>query len=256
MRRVVITAALLAAALLAPAAARRAPAAAAAAPVGARRLVAGQSALDPDARLAVFEGRMRIARGAARLQMRFTLQTRTAGEPRWHALRAPGFGRWLTSDTGGGGYVSTKRLPSLLAPASSRTVVRFRWLAGDGRRLGGDRDTSAACRQRDLRADLRPRGVEARAGADAGRARYVVPVANRGHTAAGPFEVVVSVAGTTLTPFRAPGLAAGETVLVEVEGPMCPAGQMLTVDVDPTGAVDERSEADNRLTVACPGAPW
>jgi len=250
MRRVVITAALLAAAAL------LAPAAASAAPVGGARLVACQSALDPDARLAVFEGRMRIARGAARMQMRFTLQTRTAGEPRWHALRAPGFGRWLTSDTGVGRYVYTKRLLSLLAPASYRTIVRFRWLAGDGRRLGGDRDTSPACRQRDLRPDLLPRGVEARAGADAGRARYVVPVANRGHTAAGPFDVVVSVAGTTLTPFRAPGLAARETALVEVEGPRCSEGQMLTVDVDPTGAVDERSEADNRLSVPCPGAPW
>ena len=30
---------------------------------------------------------------------------------------------------------------------------------------------------------------------------------------------------------------------------------MLTADVDPTGAVDERAEADNRLTVTCPGAP-
>jgi CARDB len=250
MRRVVITAALLAAAAL------LAPAAASAAPVGGARLVACQSALDPDARLAVFEGRMRIARGAARMQMRFTLQTRTAGERRWHALRAPGFGRWLTSDTGVGRYVYTKRLLSLLAPASYRTIVRFRWLAGDGRRLGGDRDTSPACRQRDLRADLRPRGVEARAGGDAVRARYVVPVANRGHTAAGPFDVVVSVAGTTLTPVRAPGLAAGESAFVEVEGPPCSQGQMLTVDVDPTGAVDERSEADNRLSVACPGAPW
>ena len=28
---------------------------------------------------------------------------------------------------------------------------------------------------------------------------------------------------------------------------------MLTVDVDPTGAVDERAEGDNQLSVACPG---
>ena len=30
---------------------------------------------------------------------------------------------------------------------------------------------------------------------------------------------------------------------------------MLTVDVDPTGAVDERTEEDNQLSVPCPGAP-
>ena len=30
---------------------------------------------------------------------------------------------------------------------------------------------------------------------------------------------------------------------------------MLTVDVDPTGAVDERAEGDNQLSVPCPGSP-
>jgi hypothetical protein len=247
MRRIVITAALLVAAL--------APATASAAPAGAAKLVGCQSALDPAGRLAAFEGRMRTARGAARLQMRFTLQARSTERPRWHSLPAAGFGRWLTSDPGVGRYVYTKRVVALDAPASYRTIVRFRWLASDGRRLAGDRATSPVCRQHDLRANLRPLGIEARPGADAEHARYVVPVANRGHTDAGPFDVVVSVEGTTLTPARAPELAAGETALVEVEGPPCADGQMLTVDVDPTGAVDERSEADNRLSVACPGSP-
>jgi hypothetical protein len=247
MRRLVITAALLLAALT--------PATASAAPAGAGKLVGCQSALDPGGRLAAFEGRMRTARGAARLQMRFTLQTRTVDRPRWRSLPAPGFGRWLTSDPGVGRYVYTKRVVALDAPASYRTTVRFRWLASDGHRLASDRDTSPICHQHDLRPNLRPLGIEARAGADAQHARYVVPVANRGHTDAGPFDVVVSVDGTTLTPARAPELTAGETALVEVEGPPCADGQALTVDVDPTGMVDERSEADNRLSVACPGAP-
>src|SRR5215210_2834182 len=249
MRRFVITA-LLAAALW-PSAASAAPAAV----VGNARLLACESSLDPADRLATFEGRMRAARAAARLQMRFTLQTRTSDRSRWHALPAPGFGRWLTSDPGVGRYVYTKRVVALAAPAQYRTTVRFRWLAADGRRLAGDRATSAACRQWDLRPNLRPLGIEARKGADADHARYVVPVENRGRAAAGPFDVVVSVDGTTLAPARAPGLAPGERALVEVEGPPCSAGEPLTVDVDPTGAVDERTEADNRLTVACPGAP-
>jgi hypothetical protein len=185
--------------------------------------------------------------------MRFTLQTRTKG--RWRALPAAGFGRWLTSDFGVGRYVYTKRVVALLAPASYRTIVRFRWLRADGRRVASDRSTSPACRQLDLRPDLVPLGIEARPGADAAHARYVVPVENRGRTAAGPFDVVVSVDDTTLTPAEAPELEAGESALVEVEGPPCADGAVLTVDVDPMGAVDERAEGDNRLSVPCPGAP-
>jgi CARDB len=249
MRQLAIIAALLASAL-SPAAASAAPAA-----VGAARLVACASALDPAARVAGFEGRMRTVRGTARMQMRFTLQTRGKDQVHWHALAAPGFGRWLSSDPGIGRYVYTKRVVALEAPASYRTLVRFRWLGRDGRRLASDRSTSPVCHQADFRPNLRPLGIDERPGADAEHARYVVPVTNRGRTAAGPFDVVVTVDGTTLTPAQTPDLDPGERALVEVEGPPCTEGSMLTVDVDPTGAVDEREEADNRLSVPCPAAP-
>jgi CARDB len=231
-----------------------APAAAAAAPSGARLLDCA-SALEPDARQAIFEGRMRSVRGAVRMQMRFTLQSRSRETPRWRAVPAPGFGRWLTSDANVGRYVYTKRVISLAAPASYRTIVRFRWLDAAGDRVASARSISPVCRQQDLRPNLRPLGVEAREGADAEHARYLVPLVNRGHTLAGPFDVVVSVDGTTLAPAQVPELGPGEHALVEVQGPPCSAGQMLTVDVDPTGAVDERNEADNRFSVPCPGAP-
>jgi len=247
MRRLVITAALLCALL--------APAAASAAPVGSARLLTCDSALDPADRMATFEGRMRAVRGATRLQMRFTLQTRGTDQGNWRALSAPGFGRWLSSDPGVGRYVYTKRVVALLAPAWYRTQVRFRWLGSGGRRLASDRATSPTCHQADLRANLRPVAISSRAGADPEHARYVVPVVNRGKTAAGPFDVVVTVNGATLTPAQSPGLEPGERALVEVEGPPCAEGSLLTADVDPTGAVDERAEADNRLTVTCPGGP-
>ena len=248
MRRLVLILAVLAAALAS------APAHASAASSGVR-LLGCESALDAAGRVATFEGRMRVRRGAKRMQMRFTLQTRSRESPSWRALPAAGFGRWLTSNSGVGRYVYTKRVVSLLAPASYRTIVRFRWLDADGDRLASSRSISAVCRQPDLRPNLRPLGVQARAGADPEHARYVVPVVNRGPTLAGPFDVVVSVDGTTLTPAQAPELAPGERALVEVQGPPCLPGQMLTVDVDPTGAVDERAEDDNQLSVPCPGAP-
>jgi CARDB len=219
------------------------------------RVVGCESALDPAARVATFEGRMRVKHGARRMQMRFTLQTRSRDEPSWHKLPATGFGKWLTSDPGIGRYVYTKRVIELEAPASYRTVVRFRWLDGHGDRVASSRSTSAVCHQSDLRPNLRPLGVQANPGADAGHARYLVPVVNRGRSPAGPFDVVVTVDGTALTPAQAPELEPGERALVELQGPPCEDGQTLTADVDPTGAVDERNEGDNQLSVPCPGAP-
>ena len=232
-----------------------APAAPAHAATSGVRLLSCESALEQQAREATFEARMRVRKSARKMQMRFTLQTRSQEHPRWHRLGAPGFGKWLTSDTGVGRYVYTKRLVSLAAPASYRTLVRFRWLDADGDRVASARATSAVCRQRDLRPNLKPLGVEARPGADSSHVRYVVPVVNRGRSQAGPFDVVVSVDGTTLPPAQTPELAPGERALVEVMGPPCTPGQLLTADVDPTGAVDERREDDNQLSVPCPGAP-
>jgi CARDB len=219
------------------------------------RLTSCQSALDPTEREASFEGRMKVKHRARRMQMRFTLQTRSADEPRWHKLPAAGFGKWLTSNPGIGRYVYTKRVIELEAPASYRTIVKFRWLDADGDRVASAKSTSAVCHQSDFRPNLRPLGVQAKPGADSSHARYLVPVANRGRTAAGAFDVVVSVDGTTLTPAQTPRLLAGENALAEIQGPPCRPGQILTVDVDPTGAVDERNEGDNQLSVPCPGAP-
>jgi hypothetical protein len=219
------------------------------------RLTGCQSALDPLDRVASFEGRMKVKHHARRMQMRFTLQTRSADQPRWHKLPAAGFGKWLTSNPGIGRYVYTKRVIELEAPASYRTIVKFRWLDAAGARVASAKSTSAVCHQSDLRPNLKPLGVQAKPGADSSHARYLVPVVNRGRSPAGAFDVVVSVDGTTLTPAQAPELEAGERALVELQGPPCQAGQMLTVDVDPTGAVDERHEGDHQLSVACPGAP-
>jgi hypothetical protein len=247
MRQLALTVTLLAALLLGAS-----PAHAATSGV---RVVGCESALDPVARVVAFEGRMRIKHGARRMQMRFTLQERSPDQAGWHRVPAAGFGKWLTSDPGIGRYVYTKRVLELEAPATYRAIVRFRWLDADGDRVASSKSTSASCHQADLRPNLRPLGVQAKPGADADHARYLVPVVNRGRSAAGAFDVVVSVDGTTLPPAQVPGLQPAERALVEVQGPPCEAGQMLTVDVDPTGAVDERAEGDNQLSVPCPGSP-
>ena len=135
---------------------------------------------------------MRTVRGATKLQMRFTLQSRGKGQVNWHALSAPGFGRWLSSDPGVGRYVYTKRVVALFAPASYRTRCAS---AGSAAAAAGSPRTA-----RPRRPAARPTcvptcarsAIDSRAGADPEHARYVVPVVNRGKTAAGPFDVVVT----------------------------------------------------------------
>ena len=128
MRRIAITAALLAVtAALAPAGASAA--------VGNARLLSCDSALDPAARARGVRGPH--ARGARHDADADALHAPDPpqGQSNWHALSAPGFGRWLSANPGIGRYVYTKRVVSVFAPASYRTVVRFRWLGRGGRRI-------------------------------------------------------------------------------------------------------------------------
>jgi hypothetical protein len=226
-----------------------APATAAASPA-----TVALTACQPRERAAEFEARMDQIPGAERMKLRFTLEMRRVGRA-WKKVVSPELGGWRTADAETTRYISSRRVSALVGPASYRTVVRFRWLDGDGVRVASAKATSPVCRQSDLRPNLKPLGVEARPGADASHARYLVPVLNRGRSLAGPFDVVVSVDGTALTPAQAPELGPGERALVEVQGPPCQDGQILTVDVDPTGTVDERAEGDNQLSALCPGAP-
>jgi hypothetical protein len=216
------------------------------------RLLACQSALVQADRFAEFEGRMRAVPGAERLLMRFTLQVRDAASPRWRAVPAPGFGRWVSSDPGVSRYVYTKRVESLVAPAGYRAVVRFRWLDGDGRRLAADRAVSPACLQADLRPNLQPLDIQVQPGPDAARATYAIAVANRGRSEVDAFALALTVDGQALAPQVVDALAPGERRVVLVEGPRCRPGSSLEVDVDPSSAVDERVEVDNRLTRPCP----
>jgi hypothetical protein len=215
------------------------------------RLTACQAALTPLERFGTFEGEMRAIPGAARMQMRFVLQTRTLDKPRWSALAAEGFGVWTTSDPGVGRYVYTKKVANLVAPADYRVLVRFRWLDGNGRRLASARRTTPFCRQPDLRPNIVPVRIEiARGEGDA--TRYVVVVRNRGRTPAGPFGLVLTVNGTALPAESVLGLAAGQRRFVAISGPACEPGSTLSVAVDPEGRVDERDEGDNALAVPCP----
>lgn len=234
-----------------------APAASAAVPRWAAKAVLvdcerGTTVDDTADRTAVFEGQMRSVRGAARMQMRFTLQARTPDSSRWRSIAAPGFGTWVSSQSGTSRYVYTKRVEGLLAPASYRVQLRFRWLSAGGRTLASARRNSATCRQPDPRPNLVVSSLSVRPAARAGRSRYVAFVRNTGRSAAEESELRVALGGVALPFAPVMELEPGEGIEIAVEGPACQPGATVDADADAGDVVDERDEADNRFTRLCP----
>jgi hypothetical protein len=228
-----------------------APAPAPAAGLASVKVAECTPALEPEARTATFEARVRAVAGTERLAVRFTLQTRGPGEPAWRKVTAPGLDTWLESDEGVGRYGYLRTVRNLSAPASYRVIVRFRWLGADGGVLRTAKRRSAACRQTDLRPDLDPRRVELHEAADPRDRRYIVFVKNAGRTLAPPASVALRVGDRLLPPAVAPSAAPGATWRVAFTAPACAAGQELEVTVDPADVVDEADE-DNVLVVPCP----
>jgi CARDB len=233
-----------------------APAAGAAVPRWAAKAVLADcergTGVDTADRAAVFEGQMRTVRGAARMQMRFTLQVRTPDSARWSAIAAPGFDTWVSSATGTSRYVYTKRVEGLLAPASYRVRLRFRWLSADDRTLATARRWSRACRQPDPRPNLVVSELSVRRATAPGRYRYVAFVRNTGRSAAEESALRVAFGDTVLPLAPVAALEPGEGIEVAVEGPACAPEQPVNADADGGEAVDERDEADNRFTRLCP----
>src|SRR5215217_7574551 len=155
--------------------------AAAAADTASVKLLDCVPALEPQDRMAMFEGRMTPRRGSERMQLRFTLQVR---EPalEWRRVVAPGLDQWLSSDAGVSRYSYAKTVQNLAAPAAYRMVVRFRWLDLDGRVLARSRATSRACRQPDMRPDLGAARIEVDPALAPDRRRYAITVHNGGRT--------------------------------------------------------------------------
>jgi hypothetical protein len=223
--------------------------AAAHAPAHARLMSCAKST-DPGARVAVFEGAMGTWRHSERLQLRFRLQSRTPQDPVWRTVRAPGFGRWQSSDPGVRRFVYDKRVENLAAPASYRVVVRFRWRNAHGRIVGHAQRTSGTCHEPDPRPNLVVRKLLVYR-APQGRARYVAVVANTGRTAADAFAVRFDRGAVALgEAFGAP-LAPGRTVRVHLDAAACRPGEPLDAVVDPDGLIDEHNETDNRRQIAC-----
>jgi hypothetical protein len=245
---------LLLALLVAAACAALAPAAGAA-PVVKVRLTACTPALSDPARLLTVEAIAPLAGGAARMELRFTLQARPLhGSGSWTALKADGFDAWLAAGPGVRRVVYDKTVHSLVADARYRVVVRVRWLGADGARVGRTvRATSPVCAQPDLRPDLHPAALAVRPAPEPGLARYSFTVRNLGGAGVDGFEYAVDVGGAPGAIRRGPGLGAGKRRVIVLLAPACAPGDAVAVRLDPLGRLDEADETDDVLTATCPG---
>jgi CARDB len=198
------------------------------------RLAACQSGPDAAERTATFTGSMPAIKGTTRMWMRFDLQQRTPPAVEFLALKAPGLGVWQKSAPGrASGFVFKQRVQALAAPGAYKAVVRFRWYGKRGLLRSTARETGI-CRQPD-------------------QATYSLIVLNGGHTAAGPFDVGLAVAGIDQPRERvAGGLAPGASQTLTFVAPLCAPGTTLRFALDARGEVHESAEADDVVEWPCP----
>ncbi|HWH94078.1 MAG TPA: CARDB domain-containing protein [Baekduia sp.] len=217
------------------------------------KTVACTTGADDLSRAAAFTGAMPAAAQTKRMMMRFSLQQRLGPGPggTFKKLAVPGWGDWEKSDPGRQGFVFTKRVEALAAPAAYRAAITFRWLDAKGHVQRTTTRTTPACEQPDPRPDLVLGGV-AVALLSKTTAAYTVSVGNEGHADAEPFAVTVTVDGVTSDPLTLGPLAAGDRATGTLTAPRCAPGSTITVTVDVAEAVDESVEDDDAVQRPCP----
>jgi hypothetical protein len=234
-----------------------------AAPAGAQaqapslraKLAACQSGPAASQRTATFVGSMPAVAGTKRMWMRFDLYARLPPATVYSRVKVPKLGVWQKSASGkaSSGFVFTQRVQALVAPGSYKALVRFRWYDKAGKLLRSTTRSSPVCKQPDQRADLRAGDLTAVRGPASDAATYELEVRNDGHTAAGAFDVVLSVAGVEQPAQRlADGLAPAATRTVTFVAPRCAAGSTVRFELDAEDEVEESGEADDVVERACP----
>jgi hypothetical protein len=213
------------------------------------KLAACESGPDAADRFAVFSGAM-PRNDAAAMAMRFDLYEKQPGG-KFERVVLDNWGEWeRTAKKGVPGFIFTKRVEQLAAPATFRAAVSFRWYDAKGRVVDSTRRLSPVCRQADWRPDLHVKRIVLPPD-DGGPVKVVIR--NDGRSAASAFAVNVAradfVKGASVS-----ALPAGGQATVGVSLGRCKPGTTITVTLDPAGAVDEADEADNTATVACPTA--
>jgi hypothetical protein len=208
---------------------------------------------DDASRAVAFTGAMPAGAQTKRMQMRFTLLQRkgTGSRATFKKISVPGWGGWVKSDPDRQGFVFTKRVEALAAPAGYRAVISFRWSDDKGHVQRTTTRTTSVCEQPDPRPDLVLGGVDATAtGKDT--AAYTVSIANEGHADAVPFAVTITVDGTVSEPVTLGPIAAGGRLTGTLAAPKCTPGSTILVTVDVADTVAESVESDDAVQRPCP----
>lgn len=211
------------------------------------KLTACTTGAEPAARAATFTASMPAGAGARRMAIRFELR-QSLGRGGFTRVDVPGWDEWERSRPGRSGFIFTKRVQDLAAPAAYRAVVRFRWYDRRGRVVRRARRTTAVCRQPDPRPQLLIASLGRARGEDS---LYEVVVRNAGGSAASAFRVALTVDGIEYSANAGP-LASGSRERVRVRAPRCEPGSVVTVAIDADNGVDEGREDDNVLRRPCP----
>ena len=145
----------------------------------------------------------------------------------------------------------SQEVTSLIAPASFRVQVGYRWLDAGHHVIKRATRTTTSCVEPAQLPNLVAGALSIVPGATVGTSTYDVNVRNDGVVAAGPFAVGLSVAGVALADQTVSGLAAGTRRTIEFTGPACATGASLEITVDPAHVIGETTEIDDTRTVTC-----
>lgn len=228
------------------------PAGAAARPVSSVGLRECHTAVDATARYAIFRSEMRAVRGSVRMAVRFSLLLRLDGADDFTKVSAPSLGEWISSAPGVDIFRYTKQVTNLMAPASYRARVSFRWYDATGHIVRHETRRTATCEQPDQRANLLIDDVRAEAVEQPGLARYRVTLRNDGRAAAGAFDMALTVDGVAQAPVSIAGLGSADRQTFSFVARRCRTGGSLKVVVDPDNRVDEVDERDDERSLTCP----
>jgi CARDB len=222
-----------------------------------------QKALDPPARALSAQAVMRPLTGTSKMQVKFDLMRQLKPRSRFAAVHGRGLGSWISpSDPTLGQraadvWIVNHPVVNLVAPATYKFRVTFRWIGAQGQTLDTATQVSPTCYQPELRADLLVRSLSVTAistGPNAGQWAYAAVIANRGLTAAGPVAVEFADGAAAPEAATVAWVGAKSTARQRFVAAPCTPGTTLTVTVDPEQTNDEYDYANNTLTMVCSAA--
>jgi hypothetical protein len=201
---------------------------------------------------------MRPVRGTQRMRMRFELLSALHRRGRYHLVHGPNLGSWLAPDNPALGshpddvWQVPHPISDLDAPAFYKLRVSFRWLGAGGHVIARQVLVSPVCHQPELRPDLAAQSLTISPATTSGQDDYLGVVRNLGVTAAGPFDVQLTLADGTTVTRHVLWLGPHRSRQLNIVATSCTPGSNVILTADPTASVDDFDRANNALTVICP----